>query len=195
MTWPLIETAINPFSGKSFHCFERQPQPFAKSGHNSKIQILFFVGQTDIICVACSQLFSPLALCAAFHVAWPNLGSAGEQTLVSGKGGLALTFHLSCLQQLSSCLLKSLTSRLALFYILRLGHQRWSSCLWTKACYIMFRDRRRQHAVQQHQQSLAHSLVNGCKASVYAWWQRNQGLRLDITETSQKDDKEQELWG
>lgn len=54
MTWPLIETAINPFSGKSFNCFEKQLQPFAKSGHSSKIQIIFLVEQTDIICVASS---------------------------------------------------------------------------------------------------------------------------------------------
>lgn len=60
----------------------------------------------------------------------------------------------------------------------------------------MFRDRRRQHAVQQiASQSLIHSLVKGCKVSGYAWWQRNQGPRLDITETSQKDDTEGKLWG
>lgn len=95
VTLPLTEIAINPSSGKTFHCFQRQPQPFAKSGHSSKIQIPSFAGETDITCVTSPQLFSPLALSTTIHVAWPKLGSSGEETFSSGRGELAWPFLLA----------------------------------------------------------------------------------------------------
>lgn len=85
--------------------------------------------------------------CSLHCLAKGKLWAIGE-TFSSGRGELALPLPPCCLQHLLSCLLKPLTSHLALFYSLRLGHQGWSSHLGMKACWMMLRNGRWEHMVQ-----------------------------------------------
>lgn len=142
--------------------------------------------ETGIFCAACSQLSLLWPFLLQFPLLGQTLAVQERKYLSVPEGGWLWPF-------LSSCLLKSLTSHPALFYSLRLGHQGWSSCLRTTAHNARARDS--MQCNRKHQQSFIHPLVKGCKVSGYAWRQRNQGPRLAITETSQKDDEEGELWG